>query len=50
MPRMKTVGRKVEDLDDLQMLNKSHTNKVVALLATGKGLSEQLPENEVITS
>ena len=38
---------KVEDLDDLQTLNKSHTNKVVCLLATGTGLTEQLPENEV---
>ena len=37
----------MEDLDDLQTLNKSHTNKVVCLLATGTGLTEQLPENEV---
>ena len=41
---------KVESLEGLQVMNKSHLNKVVYLLATGNGLAAQLPENEVMES
>jgi len=38
---------KVDTLEQYQMMNKGHMNKVVYLLATGKGLTDQLPENQI---
>merc|ERR1712013_172153 len=38
---------KVDTLEQYQMMNKGHMNKVVYLMATGKGLTDQLPENQI---
>merc|ERR1712142_247024 len=38
---------KVDTLEQHQIMNKGHMNKVVYLVATGKGLTSQLPENRI---
>merc|ERR1712106_907496 len=38
---------KVDTLEQFQMMNKGHMNKVVYLMATGNGLTAQLPENQI---
>eukprot|EP00091_Calanus_sinicus_P009808 TRINITY_DN22794_c0_g1_i1.p1 TRINITY_DN22794_c0_g1~~TRINITY_DN22794_c0_g1_i1.p1 ORF type:complete len:231 (-),score=45.02 TRINITY_DN22794_c0_g1_i1:379-1071(-) len=38
---------KVDTLEQFQIMNKGHMNKVVYLMATGNGLIAQLPENQM---
>eukprot|EP00092_Neocalanus_flemingeri_P025196 GFUD01027327.1.p1 GENE.GFUD01027327.1~~GFUD01027327.1.p1 ORF type:complete len:2646 (+),score=708.19 GFUD01027327.1:241-8178(+) len=38
---------KVDTLEQLQIMNKGHMNKVVYLVATGHGLTASLPENQM---
>merc|ERR1712142_1119837 len=38
---------KVDTLEQYQIMNKGHMNKVVYLVAAGKGLTSQLPENRI---